>query len=170
MWYRNQYNGPRHFYEVIQEGYPCRLYFDLEYQKEDNPNIVQQEILNDFINLINELVEEHFSFTITKKNWMLLDSTIDSKFSAHAIIHFPNNFIFPNNVAMRTFIQAVLQKMSDTGIGIVKKEDSETYICDPAVYTKNRVFRLFLSSKAGRKVFLKLMDGCTFYGLFFYDF
>lgn len=26
-------------YEVIYEDMPCRLYFDLEYSKESNPNI-----------------------------------------------------------------------------------------------------------------------------------
>lgn len=164
IWYRNQYSGPKHFYEIIQEGYPCRLYFDLEYQKEENKHIVLNTVLNDFINLVNGMVDEHYRLRITKKNWLILGSSTDTKFSAHATVHFPGNYVFPNNVAMRIFIQAITQRMSDTGIGIVNKGSEETFLCDPAVYTKNRCFRLYLSSKAGKTAYLDYMKGCQFYG------
>jgi hypothetical protein len=28
-----------HFYEIVQEGHPCRAYFDLEYRREFNENV-----------------------------------------------------------------------------------------------------------------------------------
>uniref|UniRef100_A0A0K0DKH1 DNA-directed primase/polymerase protein n=1 Tax=Angiostrongylus cantonensis TaxID=6313 RepID=A0A0K0DKH1_ANGCA len=40
----------------------------------------------------------------------------------------------------------------------------ETVLFDNAVYTKNRNFRLFLSSKLGKNTIFKVAEYCTFYG------
>lgn len=65
---------------------------------------------------------------------------------------------------MREFIAKLTMRMSETGVGIVNKDDEETFICDPAVYTKNRSFRVLLSSKCGKDVIFKYRKGCEFYG------
>uniref|UniRef100_A0AC35G1M8 DNA-directed primase/polymerase protein n=1 Tax=Panagrolaimus sp. PS1159 TaxID=55785 RepID=A0AC35G1M8_9BILA len=164
FWYRNLYRLPRHFYEIIQEGLPCRLYFDLEFNKSDNPDLKENEILSKFLQFVCSLIKEMYHIEISEKSFLLLDSTTDQKFSVHATCHFPNSYLFPNNVAMREFIAKLTQRMSETGIGIVKKENEETFICDPAVYTKNRSFRILLSSKCNKNVIFKYRNGCEFYG------
>ena len=166
VWYRNFYRLPRHFYEIIQEGLPCRLYFDLEFNKADNPDLDENKALSDFLVFVCSLVKETYGLEITEKSFILLDSTTEKKFSVHATCHFPNDCLFPSNVAMREFIAKLTQKMSDLGVGIVKKENEETFICDPAVYTKNRSFRILLSSKCGKDIIFKYRNGCKFYGRF----
>lgn len=95
VWYRNFYSLPRHFYELIQEGLPCRLYFDLEYHKDENPHLEEEKALSDFLKFVCDLVKETYALEITPKSFILLDSTTDSKFSVHAICHFPGNCLFP---------------------------------------------------------------------------
>uniref|UniRef100_A0A7E4VBJ6 DNA-directed primase/polymerase protein n=1 Tax=Panagrellus redivivus TaxID=6233 RepID=A0A7E4VBJ6_PANRE len=163
VWYRYQFNCPRHFYEIIQENYPCRLYFDLEYYKADNPDIEEGTILSEFFDLVCTMIREEYGLDIDEKAFLLLDSTTADKFSTHATVHLPEDTLFPNNVAMREFIAALTERMSMTGIGIVKKGDEETFICDPAVYTKNRSFRILHSSKCGKTTVLKYREDCKFY-------
>uniref|UniRef100_A0A914ZE04 DNA-directed primase/polymerase protein n=1 Tax=Panagrolaimus superbus TaxID=310955 RepID=A0A914ZE04_9BILA len=163
FWYRNVYRLPRHFYEIIQEGLPCRLYFDLEFKKADNPDLNEDKALSEFLQFVCSLINETYHIEVTEKSFLLLDSTTDQKFSVHATCHFPNNYLFPNNVAMREFIAKLTERMSETGNGIVKKESEETFICDPAVYTKNRSFRILLSSKCNKDVIFKYRKDCKFY-------
>uniref|UniRef100_A0AC34FLH7 DNA-directed primase/polymerase protein n=1 Tax=Panagrolaimus sp. ES5 TaxID=591445 RepID=A0AC34FLH7_9BILA len=164
FWYKNVFRESRHFYEIIQEGLPCRLYFDLEFYKADNPDLKEEKALSEFLQFVSSMIKEFYQIDITEKSFLLLDSTTDLKFSVHAIVHFPNNFLFPNNISMKEFIAKLIERMSETGIGIVKKENQETFICDPSVYTKNRNFRIFLSSKFNKNAIFKYRKGCKFYG------
>lgn len=162
---------PRHFYEIIQEGVPCRLYFDLEYYREFNPDINDMQILSDFLDICILSLKELIAVSLGRSNFMILDSSNDQKFSAHVIVHMPNGELFPNNVEMKLVIKYICRQMLDQNVGLVKggKDDNDIgFICDLAVYSKNRNFRLFMSSKCGKESVLKLADYCTFYGLIFF--
>ncbi|KAE9420126.1 hypothetical protein Angca_004898 [Angiostrongylus cantonensis] len=98
----------RHFYELIIESSPCRLYFDLEYSKATNANIDHEAAYNYFMNKVRRLLHDEFD--------------IDAD------------------------------------------PAKETVLFDNAVYTKNRNFRLFLSSKLGKNTIFKVAEYCTFYG------
>ncbi|VDO65687.1 unnamed protein product [Haemonchus placei] len=76
MWYISL--SERHVYELIVDSMPCRLYFDLEYCRETNPGIDHEDFL-------------------------VLDSSTESKFSAHVICHLPGGVLFPSNTSMRPF-------------------------------------------------------------------
>lgn len=39
----------RHFYELIREGTPCHLYFDLEFSKADNPSACGDDMVEVFV-------------------------------------------------------------------------------------------------------------------------
>jgi len=89
----------RHFYELIQEDRPCRPYFDLEFYKKFNLHIDPHACFNDFIEICKEAFYELLKIHLTDSNFLVLDSTTDEKFSAHVIVHLPDNYLFPNNVS-----------------------------------------------------------------------
>lgn len=167
--YQKEDPSSRHYYELIQEGLPCRLYFDLEYQKECNPHVDSAKMLAEFMDLCRVLLYEIFNLEVDPaKHFLILDSTTPKKFSAHMIVHLPDGRLFPSNTSLKPFIQLLCNRMEKDRVGIVKKEDGkETFLCDAAVYSKNRNFRLFLSSKCGKTAVLRLADYCTFYGMVF---
>ncbi|GJV08004.1 hypothetical protein Tco_1345660 [Tanacetum coccineum] len=96
--YKNMNCKFRHHYEVIQEGMPCHLYFDLEFNIKEN----------------------------AKKNG---DEMID--------------------ILILIIFECLLEKYSIEG-NINCPADSGYMFIDTAVYSKNRCFRLHLSSKAGK--------------------
>lgn len=164
LFYRNC-KLPLHFYEIIQEGVPCRLYFDLEYYKEFNLNINYLKILDDFFNVCILSLKELFAASLSRKNFIILDSSNNEKFSAHVILHMPNGELFSNNVEMKFIVKFICQQMLNSNVGLVNGDKAHNikFICDLAVYSKNRNFRLFMSSKCGKTSVLKLADYCTFY-------
>jgi hypothetical protein len=81
--YRSNVN--RHVYEIIREAYPCRLYFDLEYSKEANPEAHGESIVELWISLVLWKLYELYNLVITSKDIIHLDSSTDKKFSRHLI-------------------------------------------------------------------------------------
>lgn len=79
----------------------------------------------------------------------------------------PEGRLFISNVALKPLVCLICAKMVEDRLGIVLNEDgAERLICDTAVYTKNRNFRLFQSTKCGKNSHLKLANYCSFYGKF----
>ncbi|EYC10427.1 hypothetical protein Y032_0055g2551 [Ancylostoma ceylanicum] len=157
----------RHLYELITESTPCRLYFDLEYSKSSNPDIDHEMAYNHFMDTVKHLLKSEFDLEVDpRKDFLVLDSSTDSKFSAHVICHLPNRYLFPSNTHIRPFCNRLLEVLlEDAPVKIWNSDGTkETVLFDNAVYTKNRNFRLYLSSKLGKETVLKLADYCDFYG------
>ncbi|KAI6217847.1 DNA-directed primase/polymerase protein [Aphelenchoides fujianensis] len=96
----------RHYYEVIQEDLHCRPYFDLEFNKAENPGVDGQAMMEDFLAICTEAGERC----------------------------------------------------------VVQNRGVKDTFCDRGVYTRNRNFRLFHSSKVNKGVKLTLAPYCPFYG------
>lgn len=150
----------RHFYELIQENIPCRPYFDLEYYREFN-QLDDREILNEFIEEVIKLYSEVFEETISFDDFIILESSSESKFSVHLILH--TSGLLPNNVCFKSFVNVLCSRLADEQKCIVRDKGKEGFLCDQGVYTKNRNFRMFYSSKCGKKEKLQLADYCNFY-------
>ena len=97
----------RYFYEVIQEKRPCRLYFDLEFNVEDNPNVDCMDIFDDFVVLVQDVLEETLSLTVPRSRFLVLDSTNEKKYSAHVIVYLPDGQLFPSNEDIQPLINLV---------------------------------------------------------------
>ena len=90
-WYwRKQSVGTRHLYEVIREETPCRLYFDLEFSKLYNPDLVTCEettkLLYEFYEELKYDIQQYYGLQLQSKQIINLDSSNESKFSRHWII------------------------------------------------------------------------------------
>lgn len=148
-------NMPMHYYEVIRERNASRLYFDLEYQKEFNPNIDGEQMVNALIDTVRELSGEN----VRCENFVQLDSTTDKKFSRHLI--FPT-IAFHDNAQVGNFAKRVVDTIcaKDEKLMNVYKSDHEFVpFVDLSVYSRNRCFRLAGSSKYGRTAALHPVNG-----------
>ena len=95
------------FYEIIRVGFPCKLYFDIEYDRLLNPTEngeVSMTIFRNFlITHIHETRGVHITpLSIKSKsefcgNIVELDATDSKKFSRHLIITLQGKFVFRNN-------------------------------------------------------------------------
>ncbi|KAL8049581.1 hypothetical protein ABFX02_06G028500 [Erythranthe guttata] len=151
----------RHHYEVIQEGLPCHLYFDLEFNKRENAGKNEDEMVDLLINVIFDALMEKYSIQGTEDFIVELDSSTEEKFSRHLIIRLPKT-AFKDNSHVGAFVAEICSRIQSyrerdenyEKLLISKGSNSADSHCqtfvDTAVYTRNRCFRLPLSSKAGK--------------------
>lgn len=109
--------------------------------------------------LLREFLEAKLNLKV-HDSWILeLDSSTDTKFSRHLIIRFPGS-AFPDNaqvgVLVHEFYDWCFAKCPPdpraTCLTVRKGDEVDVSFIDMGVYTKNRAFRLLLSSKAGKNV------------------
>nr|XP_061791933.1 DNA-directed primase/polymerase protein [Nerophis lumbriciformis] len=190
-YYRTFPQSLMHCYEVIPEGAVCKLYFDLEFHKPSNREVDGKKMVSMLIQYVCEKLQEIYSVECTAANVLNLDSSTDDKFSRHLIFNL-KNAAFKDNIHVGAFIHAILQPALDecneessgmhaelTGDGTqnkkrkqekmdlsflrVKKEDGHhALFVDLGVYTKNRNFRLYKSSKVGKNAAFSLAEDNEF--------
>lgn len=159
--YKNMNCKFRHHYEVIQEGMPCHLYFDLEFNIKENAEKNGDEMVDLLILIIFEALLEKYSIE-GDTNWIVeLDSSTKDKFSRHLIICLPGT-AFKDNTHVGAFVTEICSRIHSARgrdkkfeqLFITKDSSSADVPChlfiDTAVYSRNRCFRLHLSSKAGK--------------------
>lgn len=173
FWFYDCHKPPeeRRSFEVITEGAVCKLYFDLEFDKEFNSGSNGVEMVETFINIVLHFLKEEFGLSCNRTNVLDLDSTTPLKFSRHLVFQF-SNIYFRNNYNAGNFVKMICDKvrlMVDcqetlqdfcTRCGITTDLFKNLFIfdkhgvtklfCDEAVYTKNRHFRLYKSTKWGK--------------------
>ncbi|KAG2280748.1 hypothetical protein Bca52824_051968 [Brassica carinata] len=161
FWNRYKSMDPRrrHHYEVIQEGLPCHMYFDLEFNQKVNEGKDVDQMVDILISVILEALHEKYAVE-RQEEWMVeLDSSTKDKFSRHLILIIPK-VAFKDNLHVGAFVgelcsRIVSTKEKDERLRklFVHKEANDSaslLFVDTAVYSRNRCFRLALSSKAGK--------------------
>jgi len=94
----------RHFYEIIKEGTPCKLYFDLEFQTELNPKADGDKMVQILKYLVlRQLAFDHDLSGLDEKMIIDLSSTTEKKFSRHLIFNIPD-VVFQNNLHAGIFL------------------------------------------------------------------
>ncbi|KAK9994593.1 hypothetical protein SO802_024296 [Lithocarpus litseifolius] len=159
--YKNMDSKFRHHYEVIQEGLPCHLYFDLEFSKRVNAENNGDEMVDLLISVIFEALLDKYSIQGNLEWIVELDSSTEEKFSRHLIIRIPKT-AFKDNSHAGAFVAEICSRIlsarkSDDRFekffvrkDSISTEPSSQLFVDTAVYSRNRCFRLALSSKAGK--------------------
>eukprot|EP00743_Colponemidia_sp_Colp-15_P009416 GILK01010295.1.p2 GENE.GILK01010295.1~~GILK01010295.1.p2 ORF type:complete len:481 (-),score=59.64 GILK01010295.1:1918-3333(-) len=158
-------SSKRHGYEVIREGAVCWLYFDIEYQKEYNTHTDGSLLMSALIGLLSEYCNTIYGFTIPRHDVIDLDSSTDTKFSRHLIVRLSGSTAaFHDNIQAGNFVlgfAATLwdRKGSDDVVNklfVHNDKGQDVLAIDLGVYTRNRCFRLFMSSKYGKTKRLEL--------------
>ncbi|KAJ8022532.1 DNA-directed primase/polymerase protein [Holothuria leucospilota] len=115
LWHNIQYlykhNQPATFYEIIPEGAACKLYFDLEFQKEFNPELDGVAMVTDFVKLVCSKLDQVYNISCTQKNVIILDASTDKKFSNHLIFNLPGA-VFKDNIHVGEYITYLAVKLS----------------------------------------------------------
>ncbi|KAL7079885.1 hypothetical protein ACQ4LE_000567 [Meloidogyne hapla] len=167
LWYRECASELKHFYEIILEDFPCRLYFDLEFPYDCNKEADGAALTIEFCKIVCSSLHSLLNIALDpNKNFLILDSSNASKFSAHVIVHVKegeHEKLFPNNLAMKTIVMYICSNLLKSNCCILNGPKGPIFICDIGVYTRNRNFRIFQSSKCGKDTVLQLADYCRFY-------
>ena len=114
-------------------------------------------MLADFKRFIRaNLCQASFSNLIGNIEVIDLDSSTEEKFSHHLIVNLyckdSSPVFFANNLEVGKFVHALIEKMKANGTLVLSPS---LVFVDDAVYTKNRNFRTFLSSKFGKRATLR---------------
>ncbi|KAH6566546.1 hypothetical protein BASA62_006643 [Batrachochytrium salamandrivorans] len=189
--YKDMAKSQRHYYELIESGTPCHLYFDIEYDKTCNPGLDGDAALDAFQNYICKRLGD--ACAIDPKSICTIDltSTTDVKFSRHLIMRVPG-FAFQDNVHAGGFVARIVSdltalrehyldhqlkepKQASSLMGldtllpvdpciflgfVFNAEGAVQFFVDMGVYTRNRNFRLWRSSKLAKKVELVASPRC----------
>ncbi|OVA02115.1 DNA primase [Macleaya cordata] len=160
--YKNMDSTFRHHYEVIQEGLPCHLYFDLEFNKRANADKNGEEMVDLLISVTLDALFDKYSIQ-GNQDWIVeLDSSTEEKFSRHLIIRIPET-AFKDNSHTGAFVAEICSRISSAResdprldkLFVLKDSCSAEFppqlFVDNAVYSRNRCFRVALSSKAGKR-------------------
>jgi hypothetical protein len=174
MYWRKSY--PKHFYEVIREQTPCRLYFDLEYSRIYNTDIDSDALMNDFRAALTEELKSVLDVDLSPEAIVDLDSSNETKFSKHWIVHLPG--LFEDAPAVGRFVKHLVGRLAEEVATeqlqghrptlakhlFVKTKDPSKTSCfiDLGVYTRNRLFRILGSSKFGKTSALEMADSNSF--------
>ena len=135
----------RHFGEIIREGTPCRVYFDVEFRIGDDDVVAESHALGSqrvdillralHVELAKEYPEQYAK--VGPMQVVELDSSSPIKFSRHLIVP---NVAFKDNIHAGAFVKRFVETLpSDVGECV-----------DLGVYTRNRCFRIVHSSKFGK--------------------
>eukprot|EP00979_Chaetoceros_neogracilis_P015228 scaffold5530_cov283-Chaetoceros_neogracile.AAC.20 len=106
----------RHYYELIREKTPCRLYFDIEYNKRANPGIddeTNETLMKEFIEELTIEVKDRFDLSIGRSNIVDLDSSTAKKFSRHLIVHMPDGELFEDAVRCGVFVKSFIGRLAE---------------------------------------------------------
>lgn len=147
--------GCRHHYEIIREQSPCHLYFDLEFNRGENVCSNGNKMTDNLLAAIDAAAEQQFGIqlgTCDAENVTELDSTTDVKWSRHLIVRMPGA-AFATAKDCGAFVSSVLESTGSSFI-VCQKGGGTTSFVDCSVYSRNRAFRLYLSSKAGKSAVL----------------
>ncbi|CAH0480867.1 unnamed protein product [Peronospora belbahrii] len=167
----------RHVYEIIREGVPCRLYFDLEFKRAINTHVDGNALVTRLLSLIQ--LQRRYGIRVQGRDIYQLESSTPAKFSRHIIVHLPGGDLFEDNLQAGAFVRELINDL----IVLVDDGDSEKecpdqlyspflvntesendsvgkrqLFIDTSVYTRNRMFRILGSSKFKKHAVLRLLN------------
>eukprot|EP00804_Cyclotella_cryptica_P007655 CCRYP_015234-RA/>CCRYP_015234-RA protein AED:0.02 eAED:0.02 QI:411/1/1/1/0.5/0.33/3/139/739 len=178
----------RHYYELIREGSPCRLYLDLEFSKLSNQELtseVAESLLTELFGEMKQQFETLYQISIERHQIVDLDSSTSKKFSRHWILHLPNGELFSDARAAGVFMKLLVSRLEkEQQSGELQSKGHELLskhlfvkaenctgddvklvrFIDLGVYTRNRLFRLMGSTKFGKRpdAALRIANANTF--------
>lgn len=130
----------------------------MEFCKRTNGDRDGDQSLALFLGHLAEAMKTEFGVVVRREKDVLdLDSSTESKFSRHVVLDAPG-IAFRDNLTVGKFVRRAIETMPRPEAIAFRDREGENGCCfvDTAVYTKNRNFRLFLSSKFGKPARLVL--------------
>ncbi|XP_015592072.1 DNA-directed primase/polymerase protein-like [Cephus cinctus] len=174
-WYYSQKSPEcRCSYEVIPDGAPVKLYFDLEFLIDQNPNHNGHRMTKTITEIFCAYLTKLWGCPCNESNVLSLDSTTREKFSRHLIFCI-KEVAFKNNIQAGKFVKSVCKDITnyvDSGFKgsdvldffdrknlkelFIKTSENRKLFIDTSVYSRNRHFRIYKSTKWGKQSHLVL--------------
>ncbi|XP_019522481.1 PREDICTED: DNA-directed primase/polymerase protein [Hipposideros armiger] len=167
-----------HCYEVIPENAVCKLYFDLEFNKVANPEAdgkIMVALLIEGSNFVRKILQPAFPLIASEDDDKIPETT------GHGFSHFPETPIkqgtsfskmstdkdigesWTLNSEKPGRLGSAEQSSPDLSFLVVKNTTGKKHLfVDLGVYTRNRNFRLYKSSKIGKIVALEVAEDNKF--------
>ncbi|KAK2579199.1 hypothetical protein KPH14_002719 [Odynerus spinipes] len=164
-YYKDRPPETRCSYEIIPDGAPCCLYVDLEFLFELNHESNGPRMTNTLIDILSAFMLKEWRLPCNRSNIINLDSTNKEKFSRHLIfaikdVAFRDNFHvgrfmkyvcmeITNYLATAETQHDILSTWDKSNIEelFVNTKNGRKLFIDTGVYTKNRHFRIYKSTK-----------------------
>ena len=141
---------PKYNYEVLRSGVKTKLYYDIEFYSNLNPDKDGHEMVKRLIQLnIQKLAE--FGHETDETQVMVLESFYKQKFSVHLVFV---NTVFSNNQEVGGFIENLISTLTPEEKQVFTIQDErgkQQLFIDRSVYKPNQQIRLFQSRKLGRQ-------------------
>ena len=136
-------------YELLQVNQRCKLHLDLEFNKPMNCSKEGVTAVKQIIEIIVRKLKTKHGVSIGPEEVMCLDSSDDVKFSVHIIFC---TITFASNVHCGVFVKNTMAELNDKEkeVIMVKNGSRLKSMVDVGIYTRNRQFRLYQSSKFGQ--------------------
>jgi hypothetical protein len=130
-----------HVYEVLVEGRPCRLYFDMEFSASaDRPAAAMEPLVAQLLALLNSMLEPWLGWSYEPSYSIELDaSRTGDKASRRLVFHIPG-YVFADTQAVRSLVVALWQRLPP--------DSPLRGVVDMSVYNRNQLIRGAFSSKA----------------------
>ncbi|KAK1947141.1 DNA-directed primase/polymerase protein [Phytophthora citrophthora] len=117
--YKKTSSKQRHVYEIIREGVPCRLYFDLEFKRDINPNADGASLVSMLVSLLQLELYRRYGINVKDRDIYQLDSSTPAKFSRHLIVSlvgcaFDIGFIKMSNCYIFIFLTVLFLRITFT--------------------------------------------------------
>eukprot|EP00775_Hariotina_reticulata_P013269 gene13269-13400_t len=144
--YKQLKAAERHHYEIIREGQPCNLFFDLEFCPETNPCLDGPGLVHLLLNEVAAQLQKLYDISWDNSFALEFDSSTPQKFSRHLIIAVPG-LAFADACHAGRFARMTLLELLRKGIYssrpgqlLVQNKDASglTSFVDMGVYTRNR--------------------------------
>jgi hypothetical protein len=148
-----------------------------------NPDVDGKAVVAKWIQLVAWKFYELFHLMIGPECFIELDSSTSEKFSKHVtailktaqdepeMLFFNNSHVgrfvlgILTNISIETYVDGNTQRLPTTPfeeLWVLTKDGRKTCIVDCSVYTKNRSFRIYQSSKFGKSATLKISSDPAF--------
>eukprot|EP00933_Yihiella_yeosuensis_P021725 TRINITY_DN1716_c0_g1_i1.p1 TRINITY_DN1716_c0_g1~~TRINITY_DN1716_c0_g1_i1.p1 ORF type:complete len:492 (+),score=46.41 TRINITY_DN1716_c0_g1_i1:147-1622(+) len=154
------YEGGSHFYEMFEEGRPCWPYFDMEFMKDEHPDLNGQEVMIAFRRVFQRFCRESLEFELDLSRMLEMDSTTDVKFSRHVVIK-AEGFAFRSNKHFGKLVNKFVEYAKSDKVDADSQRllfPNGGSVIDLNVYNSQRAFRVLFHSKLGKDAKLKLVD------------
>lgn len=169
-----------HYYEVVRDGKPARLYFCIDIPDCDGVEVNGSSLVDILIRYVNHCLLVDYTKTIGFRQVLRLDATTPTKFTQHLIypevvfesIQECGNFVRRLTEAARAAVEGELTpneltqefSIDELRLLFVQQPDvnGKTFIANSTVYSRNQHFRLFKSSSVGKTDHLEVaVENCS---------
>ena len=161
--------GDRHFYEIIRDKVPVRFYLDIEFKVSHQDDDDASHRLSALLELCAGAFTNELGITVDKSDWIIQDGSRACdlrgrgrgwKHSFH--VNLTSVYFDDNATVLKPFMTVIYSRMEvDSRLFWTSHDGTRQPIVDFATNTRNRAWRLPLSSKAWDSTPLELISPCA---------